>query len=192
MPYQARNRVFKGSNGKNTFNPLTFEAHSYGHWCYVKKIKGRVVFNAYRYSSTTTGHQWQMRSLLKELGIKIDLEVNTSQSLCNFKAEALKPMYREIFELEIALKRKNSKPESNKWRKVVIVRRKSDIRKARALGAVFSTDQIKALKERVSSEETSRLERLKKLSVERAELNKARKSIVATGETFKLFELAAS
>lgn len=186
MPFQARNKVFKGSNGKNTFNPETFEAHSYGHWCYVKKIKGKVVFNGYNYSSTTTGHQWQMRTLLEELGIKIDLTVKMHSSLSNFKNGALESLYREMLELEVALKRVNSKPDSNKVRRASIAILKRDIVKARALGAVLTKDKIKALQAEVLNEETSRLERLKLQRTQRAELLKARKDIVATGETFSL------
>jgi hypothetical protein len=186
MPFQSRNKVFKGSNGKNTFDPLTLEAVSYGHWCYVMKIKGKVVFNWYKYSNTTTGHQYEMSSLLKELGVKTYLKVKMAPSLRRFKNEALEPMYREMFELEVALNRKNSNPKSNRQRRAGIVSLKSDIVKARELGAVFSKASIEALQQRVLNEETSRLERLKKLSAERAALIKARRSIVATGETFEL------
>lgn len=186
MPFQSRNKVFKGSNGKNTFNPLTFEARSYDHWCYVMKIKGKVVFNWYKYSNTTTGHQYEMSRLLKELGVKAYLKVRMGSSLTHFKSEALEPMYREMFELEVALNRKNSNPRSNKERRASITVLKSDIRKARSLGAVYSNASIKALKTRVLNEEVSRLERLKQLSIERKELLKARKNIVTTGEVFSL------
>lgn len=186
MPFQSRNEIFKGSNGKNKFDPAVFEARSYDHWCYVKKIKGKVVFNWYKYSNTTTGHQYEMNRLLEELGIKVYLKVNMGNSLSHFTTDALKPMYRAMFELEIALKRPNSKPETNKARRASIASLKSDIRKARALGAVFSKNDIDALRQSVLNEETERLERLKAERAARAELLKARRDIVSRGETFEL------
>lgn len=184
MPFQSRNQVFK--TAKNSFDPLEFQAHSYGHWCYVKKIKGKVVFNAYRYSVTTSGHQSEMRALLRELGIKIDLEVNMHNSLSHFKECALEPMYRAMFELEVALKRPNSKPATNKERRASVAGLKRDITKARALGAVLTKEKIKALQAKVLNEETERLASLKSKREERAALIKARRDIVATGETFQL------
>lgn len=84
MQFKPRLKIYKGSYGKNTFNPETFEAHSYGHWLYVCKIKGVVVFNDYSYSVTTNGHQWEMKSFLKDnfgLEIKNFIVVNQAQSL---------------------------------------------------------------------------------------------------------------
>lgn len=66
LQFKPRSKMFKGSNGKNTFNPETFQGHSYQWWMYVTKIKGVVVFNDYNYSMTTNKHQWEMKSFLKE------------------------------------------------------------------------------------------------------------------------------
>jgi hypothetical protein len=84
MQFKPRLKIYKGSNGKNTFNPDTFEAHSYKWWMYVCKIKGVIVFNDHSYSVTTNGHQWEMKSLLKSLfpnEMKNVVFVNQRQSL---------------------------------------------------------------------------------------------------------------
>lgn len=81
MKYFKRAGIYKASNV--TFNPETMEAHSYGHWQFVTKIGDQVFFNNYPYSITTQGHQRKVRSLLRDLGITIDFEVETGASLSN-------------------------------------------------------------------------------------------------------------
>ena len=72
MKYMKRANIYKNHNGSNKFNPETFEAHSYDWWCYVKDFSGVKVFNDYRYSNTTAKHQNNMRSLLEDLGERLD------------------------------------------------------------------------------------------------------------------------
>lgn len=71
LKYYKRLKVYKGSNVK--FDPSKTEAHSYEWWQFVGVVDGLVVFNNYYYSSTTYRHQWAVRDLIAELGIKIDL-----------------------------------------------------------------------------------------------------------------------
>jgi len=114
LKYFKRLNVYKNSTGSCVFYPETLIADSYGHWEFVKRIRGKVVFNDYNYSPTTSAHQSCVRSLLKELKIKIDYTVNTRCSLDRFKDEALKPEYEKLFELEIEL----NNPHSNKKKRV--------------------------------------------------------------------------
>lgn len=80
--FKFKPRLNTWQDGKNnTFNPETFFARSYSHWAYVRKIKGKIVFNEYYYSQQTARHQTNMRELLKALGFKIDVFVNTPESL---------------------------------------------------------------------------------------------------------------
>lgn len=79
MKYYRRLNIYKASNV--TFNPETFEAHSYGWWKFVSKVNGIVIFNDLRYSISTRKHQLKVRRLLNELGVKVDLVVNTRMSL---------------------------------------------------------------------------------------------------------------
>lgn len=91
MKYFKTLKTWKGSNV--TFNQETIEAYSHGHWCFVKLIKGKLIFNNFPYSISTQGHQRKVRSLLKELCIKIDFEVETDASLIHFSWEPKAKLY---------------------------------------------------------------------------------------------------
>lgn len=73
LTYKKREGIYANSTRSLTFNPETLEAFSYKWWRFVAKIEGKVIFNNYSYSISTTKHQHKIRSLLYELGIKIDL-----------------------------------------------------------------------------------------------------------------------
>lgn len=81
MKYMKRSNTYQASNV--TFNVDTCSAYSYGWWAFVKRIKGKVIFNAYQYSNSTTKHQYKVRSLLQDLGIRIDREVQVKRGLQN-------------------------------------------------------------------------------------------------------------
>ena len=85
MQYVKRTNKYKGSNVD--FNLNTCRAFSYGHWCFVAKIKGKIIFNNYAYSITTQAHQRKLRALLDYLNIKIDVEVETGCSLIGLEWE---------------------------------------------------------------------------------------------------------
>lgn len=84
LKYKKRDKIYTNSTRTCTFNPLTTEARSYRWWVFVTKIDGLTVFNNYPYSVTTARHQRKIRNLLKELKIKIDLEVTTKDSLSDY------------------------------------------------------------------------------------------------------------
>jgi hypothetical protein len=71
------------------FDSDTLNGVSYNWWYFVRKMHGKVIFNEYRYSNTTSKHQYKVRSLLQQLGIKIDIVVNVKESLTNIKLEEM-------------------------------------------------------------------------------------------------------
>lgn len=73
--------IYQGSNYKVIFNPKTLEAFSYKWWRFVAVVEGKVIFNNYRYSNSTSNHQRKVRSLLGELGIKIDIAMPLSRGI---------------------------------------------------------------------------------------------------------------
>ena len=79
MKYFKRTNMYKLSNV--TFNPENNESLSYDWWCFTKMIGGKLVFNNYNYSPSTIKHQYKVRALLHDLGIKIDLEVAVPKGL---------------------------------------------------------------------------------------------------------------
>ena len=69
-------------------------------WIYVRRIGGKVVFNAARYSVTTSGHQNRMRDLLEALGVKIDLEIEMPEGLQHFEERAINTIDSRLTELK--------------------------------------------------------------------------------------------
>lgn len=182
LPYQTKNKLFKHKN--NYFDPVAFKAVSYNWWTYVMKIKGKVVFNDHNYSMTTCKHQGEMRTLLRQLGIKIDLYVNMHQSLENFETQALRPLYELMFQLEIETARKGSKPETNKVRKAKIKTLIKNIAMARKLGAKFSPKQVKELQNSMVASEAARVEKMRNENQATREARKAARTAMNSGDVF--------
>lgn len=79
--YQARKHRFVASN--NFLDLDTMSAYSYGWWNYFRNIGGLWVFNRHRYSVSTGKHQLRMRGLLSDLGIHVDVYIDTRSSMAN-------------------------------------------------------------------------------------------------------------
>lgn len=184
LKYKKRAGIYSNSTGTNTFDPKTCRAYSYDWWRYVDKIKGKVVFNNYSYSPTTSGHQSRTRSLLKELKIEIDCFVSVRSGLQAFEREALKPVYREMYETEVAINRKGARESTKKQGAEFIVSCKERINLYRSLGAKFSRKEQAELKRNVLESEQKRLEQLRK---ERAEKPaRSYSNLVKTASTFEI------
>lgn len=135
---------YVGCNNKCRFYGDTIEATSYGHWCFVKRINGKVVFNNYTYSKTTSKHQWEIRYLLKELGIKIDHEVNFRQSLSewSFKEEALHNYYHHAVSMIVKNHTKGTRKKTIEENKESLIRIRRTIRELQKSGATYSTKRL--------------------------------------------------
>jgi len=81
MKYMKRANIYQASNYNVTFDPNKIEARSYRWWVFVAKVEGKIIFNNYRYSNSTSKHQSKVRSLLNELNIKIDVEMPVPKGL---------------------------------------------------------------------------------------------------------------
>jgi hypothetical protein len=79
MKHYKKTNLYKASNV--TFDPIKMEATSYNWWLFVKRIKGKTVFNSYRYSVSTSKHQSKVRSLMSQLGIRIDRYVQVADGI---------------------------------------------------------------------------------------------------------------
>jgi hypothetical protein len=79
MKYYPSKKLFLASNV--TFSAERIEAYSYSWWKFVAIIDGLVVFNNYRYSTTTSGHQWKVRKLMQDLRIRVDIEAPFREGL---------------------------------------------------------------------------------------------------------------
>lgn len=168
MKWRPRLKIYTGGQN-NEFNPETFEARSYRWWVYVKKIKGRVIFNNYSYSSTTSSHQYNMRELLKSLKVKY-IMISQRQSLSD--GILLDEKYRLLFKNELQLKSKGRKASYYKDRQDAIKNLKKDIKELRGLGGKLS-NTLKDIKASVKQSEESRLERQRIISTKQREVRKA-------------------
>lgn len=82
IPYRKTLKVFKGSN--LDFNPINGLGHSYGWYELTKVIKGKLVLNAYAYSSTTVRHISRVRQVIDLLELKA-IEVQAPNGLQNIE-----------------------------------------------------------------------------------------------------------
>ena len=157
LVWKPRKKIFEDGARKVSFDPETFEAKSYGWWIFVRRIGGKIVFNNHRYSATTAKHQSQVRGLLQELKIKVDLFVDFRSGLDRFESEASQSIYREIVRLQIAIARKGSKPKANEVRRKQIVRLERDLKLAKQLKSKLVKERAKDIEVSERLSETNRL-----------------------------------
>lgn len=71
IPFRPRLKLFKGCNGKLTFDPATGLGLSYSNGYQITAvIDGQMVLNSYDYSVTTSGHVETLRTLFTQLEVK--------------------------------------------------------------------------------------------------------------------------
>ncbi len=176
MQWKPRLKIYQGSNRKNTFNPETFEGRSYGHWLYVTKIKGKVIFNDYSYSVTTNGHQGEMRAFLRET-LKINLNkvifVNQRDSLTY--GISLNYHYGVLALAEVRLKLPKRKDAFYKEQKAIIKDMTKQIATLKKLGAK-SDVKLSVLRTQVKESELRRIERQR----EKAKIAREKRNAVVT------------
>lgn len=123
LKFMKRAGIYQGSNYNVTFDPKTKHAISYKWWTFVAMIEGKLVFNNYRYSVSTSKHQNKIRSLLQELGIKIDLEmplpkgINTTNTLAELVLESEEHLCEQIGEQVLKQQTRNDKARARKFAK---------------------------------------------------------------------------
>lgn len=112
MPLRYRKRTgdFVGSNVG--FDPIKMHATSYRWWDMVRRINGLVVFNDYGYSMSTRRHQSKVRSLMRQLGIKIDLEIEARKGLQDL-GTAIADYEYQINELIAEIQNPRSRKDKN-------------------------------------------------------------------------------
>jgi len=73
LKFMKRAGIYQRANYNITFDPTKIEAISYKWWRFVAVVDGLVIFNNYRYSVSTSKQQREVRALMQELNIRIDL-----------------------------------------------------------------------------------------------------------------------
>jgi hypothetical protein len=148
-------KIHKNSTGTCSFNPETKEAWSY-NWCFLKVVKGKLIFNDYSYSVTTSSHQSCVRSLLKELKIKVHAYVDQRECLTSgIQVEHV--IYRlELAKYKLTRKGLTQKTRSNIERDVE--RAEKELKALRSIGVRVPRKLLKEVRERAKKDETERLE----------------------------------
>lgn len=123
MKYFTRLVLYKASNVQ--FDPISVQALSYDWWRFVDKVNGKVIFNNSFYSSTTCRHQSKVHSVLRTLGIEVDLVLrHTTTGLQNI-GSALDDEIRNINycieELRDIIAKPRTRKATNERRKIEIV-----------------------------------------------------------------------
>jgi len=113
MRFRVRSNDFVGSNV--SFDLDTLKAHSYNWWRFVDIIDGKVVFNGYFYSSSTSKHQGKVRGLLSDLGVKVDVCIKARKGLQNLEV-AISDYEDKIKELIQAIQRPRTRKSTNERR----------------------------------------------------------------------------
>ena len=133
MKYFKRLKVYKAINV--TFNPETQEAYSYGWWRFTARIKGKLVFNDYRYSPTTGNHQSKIRRLMEdELSLKIDYFIEIPGGL-QCLSTGINHYQSRIDELELTINKPRSHKAKNNERRIEIGEHLKKIKLIKRLGA---------------------------------------------------------
>lgn len=124
MKLMKRSGLYQASNYNVTFNPETLEAYSYKWWRFVAKVDGKILFNEYRYSNSTSKHQSKVRALLEDLGIKIDVTLQLPRGIRH--DQTLQELYIEAEETlcDLYLKEQVKKQERYQRAKIRKLKRK--------------------------------------------------------------------
>lgn len=177
MKYYTRLHLFKGSN--NVFDPVAVKAYSYDWWRYLEVIKGKVVFNNFSYSQQTNGHQSNLKGVLKDLGIKIDVVVHIYRGLQALGSESLTEAYTRLYKTEVDLANGRNGTYAQDHRHLVIKDTLKEIKNQRSLGAKLSAVRIKAIKDEIYNAD-------KEVKAERAARKAFSKNAVKNNDLFNL------
>lgn len=194
MKFMVRSQVFKGCNGKAMLNPINLQATSYSWWTFVTVIKNKVIFNNHNYSMTTNGHQCSVRSLMKALGIKIDVMVDTRESLSNsaWSSDALKKLQGAIMLKEYKLTKQGLSKETKRNLVGEIKEGTKALKTLNKLGFKLTVKEVKALKAETIAKEEERLadnrEKSRAARAARKIMETANKSELESLEPVELYE----
>lgn len=162
--------VYKNSTGTCLFYPDQKYATSYNHWTFLKVIKGKLVFNDYYYSKSTSSHQSCVREVLKTLKMKIHFTVFQRDSLSN--GIQIDHLLERIELAKLKLSKKGLRQKTRKSIESDLEDTTKELKKIqKALKISVSRDLLKQVKERVLKNENSRLERQRRNSPKKSELS---------------------
>lgn len=132
IPLRLRKKTLEFVGSNVWLSLPTMQATSYGWWTMLKRINGKLVFNSYRYSTSTTRHQSKVRETLRNLGIKVDVEIEAPKGLQDLQS-AVEFYERRIQALVVEIEKPRSQKAKNKERVKEIKRTQEKIKTVKAL-----------------------------------------------------------
>lgn len=129
MKFYPRLGIYKASNV--SFSLAKMDARSYGWWQFVAKVGSKVIFNTHAYSNTTRRHQHKVQNMLDNLGITVDIYVDTRSSLSesSWINVAIKELCTQIESLKVEIAKPRTHAAKNEERRELIVKYEQDIHK---------------------------------------------------------------
>lgn len=103
--------IYKNSTGTVRFDPKTKTGYSY-NWKFVGEVKGVLVFNDYRWSNTTNGHQTAVRGVLRELDLKYIVGDFGRRDVDMIN---VKDLYKKIAETELDFESSRKDTQRSNW-----------------------------------------------------------------------------
>lgn len=97
LKYKVRSGVFENYSGSARISADCTHATSYSWWNAVTKIGPFIVFNACRYSNQTAKHLSKFRSLMRELGIRVDFDVYAHGGLQRLRGDSTSGDWRQTY-----------------------------------------------------------------------------------------------
>lgn len=158
LKYFKTLKIYKNSTGTCEFSAEESRATSYRHWCFLKLIKGKLIFNDYYYSCSTSSHQSCVRDVLKNLKMKIHFTVNQRDSLD--KGIQIDHLLESIELNKLKLSKKGLRASTRKNLEYGLKESTKELKSIqKALKISVSRDLLKRIKARVLKNENERLER---------------------------------
>lgn len=102
------------------FDPFKEVAYSYNHWKFVARIGGKMIFNTYQYSRTTSGHQSAVLYLMKALGYGDSIVCVESPEGLTYPSSVIDHYAKEIRLLEETIGSPRTRAAKNVQRKMAI------------------------------------------------------------------------
>lgn len=193
LKWKPRLGIYSNSTKTCTYNPKTKKAYSYGHWCFLMEIEGKLVFNSHSFSPTTSNHQSAVLDLLKQLKVKIDAYIDTRLSLSETVfISHLPDIYKSLFSNEIEAARKTSKGWMHETRLNKIQSCKDKIALINAMGYKISKKEIAKIKKSCEAAEKTRNETIALNRRIAAQRRKQQKVVKQTNKVFNLNVLKRS
>lgn len=192
IKYFKRLGIYKNSTGNVVFDPVKLEARSYDHWVFVKKIRGKLVFNDYNYSQSTNAHQSLVRGVLRDLKIKIDAVVYTHDDLDCLESSGIRSVYKRFLVLQAAVKNPKARKDSraHQWRVQEFNEAKKNLATLRSIGVRASRRMQAELKAQLAAETKQHAAEAARVREENRIKRQENSALVKEQKVFNIFSLA--